>query len=99
MVKTTIAQVDQMIAENKVFMISKSYCPFCTKAKKALDSVKANYKVLEIENDDNCNEIQNEMGKRTGARSVPRVFIDQKFVGGGDDIARLASSGQLAKMV
>jgi glutaredoxin 3 len=35
----------------------------------------------------------------TGARSVPRVFIDGKFIGGGDDVVKLMKSGELAKMV
>ena len=41
---------DEKIASTDIFMISKSYCPFCTKAKKALDSIGAKYEVLEIEN-------------------------------------------------
>ena len=43
--------------------------------------------------------IQDEMGKVTGARSVPRVFIGGKFIGGGDDVARLAKSGELQALV
>ena len=43
--------------------------------------------------------IQQELGRRTGATSVPRVFIDGKFIGGGDDTARLAASGALTKLL
>ncbi|EPB74690.1 hypothetical protein ANCCEY_06223 [Ancylostoma ceylanicum] len=35
----------------------------------------------------------------TGARSVPRVFINQKFFGGGDDTAAAAKNGKLAQLL
>ena len=41
--------VDEAIAANKVVMFSKSSCPFCSKAKSALKSVGADFKVYEIE--------------------------------------------------
>lgn len=37
--------------------------------------------------------------KMTGARTVPRVFVNGKCIGGGDDTAALAASGRLAKML
>merc|ERR1712127_975249 len=72
------AEIDTFINSNKIAIISKSYCPFCTTAKKAFQGIGAEYQVLEIED---------YMGKITGARSVPRVFINGRFEGGGDDIA------------
>merc|ERR1739845_192682 len=96
---STMQEIDDFIANNKIAVISKSYCPHCTKAKRALNAAKANYKVLEIENRADCQKIQDYMLKKTKGRSVPRVFIDGKFVGGGDDIARLQQTGQLAKMI
>merc|ERR1712007_127529 len=94
----SMKEIDEFIANNKVAMISKSYCPFCTKAKRALNAAKVPYKVLEIENRADCQKIQDYMLKKTKGRSVPRVFIDGKFIGGGDDVARLQQTGQLAKM-
>eukprot|EP00282_Hemiselmis_andersenii_P026171 CAMPEP_0172011422 /NCGR_PEP_ID=MMETSP1041-20130122/8274_1 /TAXON_ID=464988 /ORGANISM="Hemiselmis andersenii, Strain CCMP439" /LENGTH=175 /DNA_ID=CAMNT_0012665887 /DNA_START=12 /DNA_END=537 /DNA_ORIENTATION=+ len=91
--------VDSAIKENKVMVFSKTWCPFCIKAKKALDSVDAKYAVMELDERDDGGEIQDVFVELTGARSVPRVFIDGKFVGGGDDVVRLANSGELAKMV
>jgi glutaredoxin len=34
--------------------------------------------------------LQDALAQVTGARTVPRVFIGTKFVGGGDDTTRLA---------
>jgi glutaredoxin 3 len=35
----------------------------------------------------------------TGARSVPRVFVDGNFIGGGTDVKKLYETGALAKML
>ena len=39
------------------------------------------------------------MKEKTGARSVPRVFVDGKFIGGGDDIAAKSNNGSLKKLL
>lgn len=47
------AFVDDAIASNKVVVFSKSYCPYCVKAKAALDGVvkggRSGYKVFELD--------------------------------------------------
>lgn len=42
--------VKEKVAGSPVVVFSKSYCPYCTKAKKALDAVGAKYKVSEPSN-------------------------------------------------
>lgn len=41
--------------------------------------------------------VQDALQQLTGGRSVPRVFIGQQFIGGGDDTVALARSGELQK--
>ena len=94
--------MDQKIANKKVFVISKSYCPFCVKAKKVLQKYNIpadNIEIQEIENDKDCNEIQDYMRQLTGGRSVPRVFIGGKFIGGGDETEAAHKSGKLQGML
>ena len=45
------------------------------------------------------NAIQDELKKMTGARSVPRVFINQKFFGGGDDTVAGVRSGKIQQLL
>merc|ERR1712179_94641 len=92
------AEIDTFIKNNNVAVISKSYCPYCHTATKAFDSIDVKYAVLEIEDREDCQAIQDYMQKITGARSVPRVFINGKFEGGGDDISAKCSSGELKKL-
>ena len=43
--------------------------------------------------------IQNYLQQITGARSVPRVFINGKFYGGGDETAAGARNGDLKNRI
>jgi len=88
----------QKLEENKVVIFSKSYCPFCKKAKEAFNGL-WDYLAIELENMENCSNIQDVLDEMTGARSVPRVFIDKKFIGGGDETVDLKKSGELQKLV
>ncbi|PSC75401.1 CPYC type [Micractinium conductrix] len=91
--------VDQAIAGNKVCVFSKTYCPYCTKAKRALQRFLKNFFVMELDSRNDGNDIQNYLAELTGGRSVPRVFVNGKFIGGGDDTEALARNGKLEVML
>lgn len=44
-------------------------------------------------------DLQNALEKMTGARTVPRVFINGTFVGGSSVIEKLYSDGKLETML
>lgn len=44
-------------------------------------------------------EIQESLGEITGGRTVPRVFLNGNFIGGGTDVKSLYESGKLQKMI
>ena len=44
-------------------------------------------------------EIQDYMETITGGRTVPRIFVGGKFLGGGDDVYSLHSSGKLTEIL
>lgn len=92
--------VNLQVSSNKVVVFSKSYCPYCKKAKAALSGAGLKeYTLIELDERDDGDEIQDALLKITGARSVPRVFIGGKFVGGGDDIKKLGDQGKLKPML
>eukprot|EP00088_Acartia_fossae_P015536 TRINITY_DN18527_c0_g2_i1.p1 TRINITY_DN18527_c0_g2~~TRINITY_DN18527_c0_g2_i1.p1 ORF type:complete len:125 (-),score=15.83 TRINITY_DN18527_c0_g2_i1:117-491(-) len=96
------AMVDELIKTKKVFMVSKAYCPFCVKAKNALANYKiipSEYEILELEGRDDMSEIQSYMQQLTGGRTVPRVFIGGKFIGGGDETMAAHRSKKLGPML
>ncbi|KAK3096740.1 hypothetical protein FSP39_002826 [Pinctada imbricata] len=93
--------VEGKITGKKVMVFSKTYCPFCTKAKNAL----ANYNlgddidIMEIEDNPLMDQIQDYLKSITGGRSVPRVFIKGKFIGGGSETEAFHKNGELKKML
>ncbi|OQV23795.1 putative Uncharacterized monothiol glutaredoxin F10D7.3 [Hypsibius exemplaris] len=102
-------QVKQMVQDkikaNKVMVFSKSYCPYCKKAKNVLAKYsidKSSFEVMELDlmaDQAEANLIQEVMKGLTGASSVPRVFVNGKFIGGGDDTEKLDKSGELKKLL
>lgn len=65
------AFVDSAIKQYKVVGFSKSYCPYCKKAREALESFKFNdgaYGWIEIEDRKDCSEIQDYLNELTGGR-------------------------------
>ncbi len=53
----------------------------------------------QLDHRDDGGDIQDALAEMTGGRSVPRVFVEEEFIGGGDDTERLARTGELAKIV
>ncbi|XP_013378691.1 glutaredoxin-1 [Lingula anatina] len=109
-VKTKIAgvkpnitdQIKTKIVSKKVVVYSKSSCPYCKKAKDVLKQYnipKSDIDIIEIANDPKCNAIQSALQKVTGARTVPRVFINGKCIGGGNETEALHRSGKLKGML
>jgi glutaredoxin 3 len=89
------------IKSHPVVVFSKSYCPYCARAKSALASTGVRGKDIVVHELDNMADgaaIQSALSF-TGATSVPRVFVGGKCIGGGDDTAALAASGKLKDLV
>ncbi|KAI8575959.1 hypothetical protein K450DRAFT_179999 [Umbelopsis ramanniana AG] len=93
------SKVEEIIANNKVAVFSKSYCPYCRRAKEALKSITSEFFVIELDEADDGAAIQDYLQQKTGQRTVPNIFINQKHVGGCDDLLSLKSSGELQKLL
>eukprot|EP01112_Ceratiomyxa_fruticulosa_P007616 TRINITY_DN197_c0_g1_i2.p1 TRINITY_DN197_c0_g1~~TRINITY_DN197_c0_g1_i2.p1 ORF type:complete len:136 (-),score=27.54 TRINITY_DN197_c0_g1_i2:159-566(-) len=87
------------INQNSVMVFSKSYCPFCRKAKDLLTSKGVDFKVVELNEDPLGSDIQNYLKIFTGQSTVPNIFINKTHVGGLDSIKKLDSEGKLDKML
>ncbi|CAF4701923.1 unnamed protein product, partial [Rotaria sp. Silwood2] len=75
---------------------------YSSKAKNILSKYKLdnNYHVLELDHlSSKADQYQNELGKLTGAHTVPRVFINGKCIGGGDDTMALERRGDLERLL
>jgi glutaredoxin 3 len=76
---------------------TKDYCPYCTKAKALLDSLKLAYTEIDITHD--AAKQAEMVAKRPGARTVPQIFIGGQGIGGCDDMYALHAAGKLLPLV
>jgi len=81
---------------NDVLMYSTSFCPYCVRARHLLEAKSIQYTTIRV---DDSPDLWTEMEKKSGASTVPQIFIDGKSVGGCDDLFALESSGQLDKLL
>jgi glutaredoxin 3 len=77
----------------KVLMYTSAYCPYCTNAERLLHSKG----VTEIEKIqvDTAPELKIAMMEKTGRRTVPQIYIDERHIGGFDDLRALDLAGGL----
>jgi glutaredoxin 3 len=91
--------VQQAIAKSPVTLFTKASCPYCNKIKQVLNGQKVKFDDYSIETRSDIAEVQDYLQQITGARTVPRVFIGGKSVGGCDDTVKLVEQGKLIQMV
>ncbi|KAG0047348.1 hypothetical protein BGZ83_007572 [Gryganskiella cystojenkinii] len=92
-------RVDELIASNDIVVFSKSYCPYCTKAKNLLTLLEAKFIAIELDNDEQGAAIQAYLLELTDQRTVPNIFISQKHIGGCDSLFALNKSGELKTLL
>ncbi|RIB02524.1 thioltransferase [Gigaspora rosea] len=93
------SQVEEAIAKNHIMVFSKSYCPYCNRAKQTLDELKVKYQALELDTMEDGPAIQNYLAEKTNQKTVPSIFIGQKHIGGNSELQALHSKGELEKLV
>lgn len=77
----------------KITMYSTAVCPYCINAERLLKSKG----VTEIDKIriDLQPELREEMMQKTGRRTVPQIYIDDRHIGGFDDLRALDMAGGL----
>ncbi|MEE6517698.1 hypothetical protein FKM82_028065 [Ascaphus truei] len=94
--------VESKLKACKVTMFEKPSCPFCVKAKDILQKYTfkdGHLEIVSISNHELMESIQDYFLQKTGARTVPRIYIGEKCIGGCSDLTPLDSSGQLKNML
>ena len=81
----------------KIEMYVTPSCSYCIRAKAILDKKGVQYEVIDLRAHP---ERRREMLKRAeDRRTVPQIFINDKGVGGYDDIAALDQKGELDSLL
>ncbi len=77
----------------KIEVFTKFLCPYCTRAKALLDRKGVEYREIDVTIDRAGFDAMVE--RAGGARTVPQIFIDDRHIGGSDDMAALDARGGL----
>lgn len=75
---------------------TKNYCPYCAHAKELLNKIGAKYEEVDITD---TPEVIEDLIKKSGMRTVPQIFVNNKCLGGFSDIAKLHEEGKLLDLL
>ena len=76
----------------EIVMYTKSWCPYCDRAKHLLGEKGQTWQEIDIEADP---AKRDEMIERSGRSTVPQIFVGDQHVGGFDELADLERKGEL----
>lgn len=76
----------------QVKVYTTAYCPYCVRAKQLLTRKGVAYEEVDLSHDDAQRE---QVSRDTGWRTVPQIFIGNRFVGGFDELKALDDAGEL----
>ena len=80
-----------------IVIYSTDFCPYCVRAKSLLDILEQEY--TEINLTKNPEHMTEMLAKSNGARSVPQIFINDKAIGGCDDMYALHEKDELEALL
>lgn len=74
--------------DKKFTIYTTNYCPYCHAAKRLLESKKIAYEEIDVTDDD---KMRDKLVEVTGQETVPQIFVDDKPVGGYNDLVKYLS--------
>lgn len=80
------------MANARVVIYSTPFCGYCAAAKRLLNAKGAEFTDVDVMFEAGRRA---EMEERSGRRTVPQIFINDRHVGGFDDLNALDKAGEL----
>ena len=85
-----------MAAQAKVVMYGTAYCPYCVAARTLLAKKGVQYEDISVFDD---KAKRAEMETKSGGHTVPQILIDDRAIGGFDELYELDESGELDRLL
>ena len=79
-----------------IIIYTTNWCAYCVATKKIFKEMKLKYKEVNIENENISRE---KMCELTGGYSIPQIIINNKCIGGYQDLIRLHQNNQLKELL
>jgi glutaredoxin 3 len=80
----------------EVTVYTGSFCGFCQQVTSLLERRGIRYTEVSVEDHPGLRE---KLLARSGRRTLPQVYIGERYIGGADEIRALDASGELTTMV
>jgi glutaredoxin 3 len=80
-----------------VELYTSPYCGYCHAAKRLLTSKSTTFQEIDISRDPGRRSEM--LARANGERTVPQIFINDKYIGGCDELYALERSGKLGAML
>lgn len=80
----------------QIKMVKKNPCPYCDRAQRFFEERGLQVEIVDLSN--NLQELQ-KLKEQTGWATVPMIFVNDKLIGGYNDMRELDESGELDKLV
>lgn len=85
-----------MSKQPKVVMYATEFCSYCGAARMLLKKKDVDYEEILVSRDEDKRQ---EMERLSGRRTVPQIFIDDRLIGGFDELYSLEQDGRLDELL
>lgn len=82
--------------QKEVVIYTMDGCPYCERAMSFLNGKKIAFRQVDVGSD---RKEWDALAKKTGAKTVPYIFIDHKYIGGCSDLLSLDENNKLEELV
>ena len=79
-----------------ILIYTSNWCGYCTAAKNLLEELKLDYKEINIEEENISRQMLLDL---SGGYTVPQIKINDKFIGGYDELQNLYQNNKLLDLV
>ena len=81
---------------NKVTIYVKESCPFCIQAIKLFEDKQIEFEKISVDGDPEAAE---KIKSETGHPTFPQILIENKFIGGCQEITAFEATGELDRLL
>ncbi|KDN48447.1 thioredoxin-like protein, partial [Tilletiaria anomala UBC 951] len=74
-------------------------CQYSKRAKELLNSIKATFKIVEVDTRDDHDELQKALAAISGHNTFPTIFVQDKLLGGWDELEKMHKTGLLTQIL